>query len=101
MQSAQSRCKAMFGAGLQTTSDAVHEGRALRVVARAIWRAGVWRCDRPVNAHAMFSDLGRALGFKDQDAPKPCEGGDESGGSSAEPPLDDGEYLESIESAQA
>ena len=85
LQSAQSRCKAMFGAGIDTTERAVHEGRALRVTARAIWRAGVWRCDRPTNAHAMFADLGRALGFKSEDAPRIIEGGDQGTGSSAEP----------------
>lgn len=84
MQSAQSRCKAMFGAGMQTTSEAVNEGRKLRVVARAIWKAGVWRCDRPVNAHTMFEDLGRALGFKPEDAPRPNQNKDELSTSTAE-----------------
>lgn len=84
MKSAQSRCKAMFGAGMQTTTDAVHEGRKLRVVALAIWRAGVWRCDRPVNAHAMFEDLGRALNFKPEDAPRPNQNKDEGSATTAE-----------------
>ncbi len=96
LRSAQSRCKAMFGAGLQTTADAVQEGRALRTTARAVWRAGVWRCDRPVNAHAMFADLGRALGFKDADAPLPVPVDElaESAGSSAEPPPDPVDMIE-------
>lgn len=71
MKSAQSRVKAMFGAGIETTATAVNSGRKLRVVARAIWRAGVWYCDRPVDHEAMFSDLGRALGFSRDDAPLP------------------------------
>ena len=87
MQSAQSRVKAMFGAGMETTVNAVHEGRSLRVTARAIWRAGVWRCDQPVNAHQMFEDLGKALNLKPEDAPKqnrrPGDVGEQ--GSSAEP----------------
>lgn len=77
MKSAQSRCKAMFGATIETALNAANEGRALRTVARAIWRAGVWQCDRPVNAHAMFEDLGRALGFKSKDAPLPMQNNDE------------------------
>lgn len=95
MKSAQSRCKAMFGAGMETTARAVHEGRALRTTARAIWRAGVWRCDRPVNAHAMFADLGRVLGFKDAEAPRPATGASDHGGSSAEPPPDPVDLVES------
>lgn len=95
MKSAQSRCKAMFGAGLQTTLDAVHEGRELRTTARAIWRAGVWRCDRPIDAHAMFTDLGRALGFKDIDAPRPASNDTPSdSGSSAAPPPDPVDMIE-------
>jgi len=101
LQSAQSRCKAMFGAGIGTTESVVHDGRALRVIARAIWRAGVWRCDRPVNAHAMFADLGEALGFKPEDAPLISEGRDQGSGSSAEPTHDDGEFLEDIERERA
>ncbi|WP_412074118.1 hypothetical protein [Tritonibacter mobilis] len=70
MRSAQSRCKAMFGATMGTTLNAVNEGRKLRTIARAIWRAGVWQCDRAVNAHAMFEDLGRALGLEAEEAPR-------------------------------
>lgn len=87
-QSAQSRCKAMFGAGMQTTSDAVHEGRELRKVARAIWRAGVWHCDRPVDAQAMFEDLGRALSFKPEDAPIPRQNAGPRSTSPPSEPLD-------------
>lgn len=96
LKSAQSRCKAMFGAGLQTTSDAVNEGRKLRVTARAIWRAGVWRCDRPVNAKAMFADLAQALKLDPTEAPKPAETPNPTG-STAEAPPDDGEFLEDFE----
>lgn len=97
MRSAQSRCKAMFGAGIETTAGAVREGRALRTIARAIWRAGVWKCDRPVNAFAMFADLGKALGLKPEDAPRAATGGTAAdAGSSAEPPP---EPLDLIESA--
>lgn len=84
MKSAQSRCKAMFGATMDTTLNAVNEGRNLRTVARAIWRAGVWQCDRPVNAHAMFEDLGRALGLKSEDAPRPNPNKDEMSGTTSE-----------------
>jgi len=70
-KSANSRIKAMFGAGIKTTTAAVEEGRELRVLARAIWRAGVWTCDRPVDSAAMFKDLGRALGMDPDLAPRP------------------------------
>ncbi|GAB5431239.1 MAG: hypothetical protein EpisKO_06090 [Epibacterium sp.] len=83
-KSAQSRCKAMFGATIETALNAVHEGRNLRTVARAIWRAGVWQCDRAVNAHAMFGDLGRCLGLKPEDAPRPNPNQDEMSGTTAE-----------------
>ncbi|NKX75012.1 hypothetical protein HGG73_12685 [Rhodobacteraceae bacterium R_SAG3] len=67
MKSAQSRCKAMFGVTMETALNAVNEGRNLRIIARAIWRAGTWQCDRAVNAHDMFEDLGRALGLNAED----------------------------------
>lgn len=96
MEAAQSRIKAMFGAGIETTATAVREGRSLRTVSRAIYRAGVWRCDQPVNAHAMFEDLGRALGFKPEDAPLPNKDAmaSEALGSSAEPVPDPVDMIE-------
>ena len=75
-QSAASRVKAMFGAGINTTATAVSEGRRLRVVARAIYRAGVWKCDRPANASAMFEDLRRALGLPEDARPMPAQPGE-------------------------
>lgn len=84
MKSAQSRCKAMFGATMETALNAVNEGRKLRTVARAIWRAGVWQCDRPVNAHAMFEDLGRALGLEATEASRPNPNSREISGAIAE-----------------
>ncbi|KJZ23254.1 hypothetical protein [Tritonibacter mobilis] len=80
MKSAQSRCEAMFGATMDTVLNAVHEGRKLRTVARAIWRAGVWQCDRAVNARIMFEDLGRALGLEPVDGPQPTRNTDETSG---------------------
>jgi hypothetical protein len=97
LKSANSRCKALFGAGMETTTSAVSEGRTLRVAARAIWRAGAWRCDRPVNAQAMFSDLGRALGFKPEDAPRANDRPDQGSNSSAEARPDDCEFVEPAE----
>jgi plasmid stability protein len=94
MKSAQSRIKGMFGAGIDTTASAVSEGRELRTTARAVWRAGVWRCDRPINAHAMFADLGRALGFKPEDAPSAASEQGGEVGSSAEPPPDPVDMIE-------
>ncbi len=41
VSSANSRIKAMFGGGMETTAQAVQEGRELRVIARAILRAGI------------------------------------------------------------
>lgn len=84
-KSANSRCRAMLGVDLQATSDAVHQNRRLRAIARAIWRAGVWTCDRPVDAYALFSDLGKALSLKPEDAPRPLKEGGSGSGSSAEP----------------
>lgn len=69
-KSANSRIKAMFGAGINTTRAAVEEGRTLRVSARAILRAGIWSCSNPVNAYALFTDLRHALGMKREDAPE-------------------------------
>lgn len=69
MRSAQSRVKAMFGAGIDTTCGAVRDGRALRTIARTIWRAGNWTCDRPVKAEAMFLTLRRALGIPHDEIP--------------------------------
>lgn len=97
-RSAESRCRAMFDAPIQTTVDAVHEGRELRKVARAIWKAGVWRCDRKVKAHEMFADLGRALGFQPEEAPRPNTDASQ-GSSSAEPSPDTGEAFDPIEKA--
>lgn len=68
-KSTASRIKAMFGAGPDTTAAAVAEGRNLRVTARAILMAGVWSCNKPVNAYAMFDDLRHALGMKREDVP--------------------------------
>lgn len=69
-KSANSRIKGLFGAGIDTTATAVREGRKLRVIARAIWRAGVWSCDRKVDAKVLFDDLGKAVGFAPDEAPK-------------------------------
>ena len=74
----------MFGATMETALNAVNEGRNLRIIARAIWRAGVWRCDRPVNAHAMFEDLGRALGLKSDAALRTNPNQDDMSGTIAE-----------------
>jgi plasmid stability protein len=69
-KSANSRVQAMFGAGINTTRAAVNEGRELRISARAILRAGIWTCEKPVNAYALFTDLRHALGMKHEDAPE-------------------------------
>lgn len=69
-QSANSRVKAMFGAGMRTTSTAASEGRELRQIARALCRSGVWSCDRPVNGGKLFGDLARACGLARDDMPK-------------------------------
>lgn len=69
LRSAQSRVKGMFGAGIDTTCGAVRDGRALRTIARTIWRAGNWTCDRPVKAEAMFLTLRRALGIPQGEIP--------------------------------
>lgn len=70
LKSANSRVKAMFGAGIETTATAAQEGRKLRTVARAIWRAGVWSCDRRIDAKRLFDDLAFAVGLDPKDAPK-------------------------------
>jgi plasmid stability protein len=93
-KSAQNRVKAMFGAGIDPTHKAVNEGRKLRTTARAIWHAGVWTCDRQVNAHAMFADLGRELGLEPESAPKPNKNGTAQPSNSLEPPTDTGEFIE-------
>ena len=69
-KSAASRIKAMFGAGPETTAAAVRDGRELRVVARALYLSGVWTCDRPVDARALFEDLRRALNLAPEHAPR-------------------------------
>jgi hypothetical protein len=96
LKSSQSRCKAMFGAGMETTTTAVSEGKALRKVARALFRAGVWTCDRPVNAYALFQDLAQALGIAPEDAPTPNRERlpGEALGSSAEPMPDPVDMIE-------
>lgn len=101
MRSAQSRIKAMFGAGIETTDAAVQEGRGLRVLARTIYRAGVWTCDRPIDAPRMFEDLRKMLRIKAEDAPKPATPGEASATQAAPLPEGDWQPIEEPEALRA
>lgn len=92
MQSANSRIKAMFGASINTTAQAVSEGRGLRVIARRIWAAGKWSCDRPCDEAGLFHQLGKTLAIPEGAAPTPMSISGGTTGPDAEPefnPIED------------
>lgn len=95
-KSADSRMRAMLDGSIKDLVDAFQFGRDLRKVGRAIYRAGIWTCDRPAYAHAMFVGLGKALEIPASEAPQPFADAkaDEKGRSSAVPVPDDGELVD-------
>ena len=73
-KSADSRIKTMIGVDMKQADQTAGQSRALRKVGRAIFRAGVWTCDRPTFAFEMFRDLAWALELDHDSAPKPKPG---------------------------
>lgn len=73
-RSANSRMMAMLGGSIEDVATSVASARELRKLGRAIYRAGIWTCDRPAYAQAMFSALGRALRLPPSEAPTPIDG---------------------------
>lgn len=69
--------RARLDTSSQTPADfrkALDALEALTEAVRAVYYAGVWSCDRPVDEAALWTTLRDAAGFTPGQSPKPIEG---------------------------